>query len=315
MSSVYGIPNLSHPTRPGVRPPPPTHRPGDPREYWYEKGKNGDTLTPINHTVLPLPQPQDAHREDDGEEPADGKRQWHIPDFALCACPQPTEFTVLAGGPTRLRIGIDFLIPSLPEKKAIVPVIIEVKAQSTNDIDQIKFRLGAAHHQLEEQASYTFADFPWQNEVIAIAGCGIYWTWKLPTRDDVGSGSGSPYVLSGSDADDIDRDLPFMLGTEPSNKEISQLLEMVSQTVEEQGWELDDPIEQQGEDFKVCWEIMVKAIDSARRERGGSGGGGTRGGYQGGGDSRHGDGRKGDGTRDEGEDGISGGNPRKRRLR
>jgi hypothetical protein len=79
----------------------------------------------------------------------------------LCESENPTTFEING--------------PSLLVEEAIVPVIIEVKAQTSNRPSDVYRALRDASDQLSGQAAFLFNDFERAQEVVAIAGAGLYW--------------------------------------------------------------------------------------------------------------------------------------------
>ncbi|KAF9648725.1 hypothetical protein BDM02DRAFT_3128825 [Thelephora ganbajun] len=223
----------------------------------------------------PSSQHQDTNKEDYKEDLTKTHRKWHIPDFTLLASPDPRGFESLIS--TTFAKPSNIYVPQLPEKKVIVPMIIEVKAQSTNSLNGITAQLGIAHAQLHRQVAYLFSDFPWQTEVIAITGCGMYWMWWRFTTSGIQSHKGSPYIPSSSEeqvvqAPGLDT-VPFIIGTKTSDSEILKLQRMVSQKVEAQKWELHSNIEQQGVDLEEYWQCLHSRYKATvRGDRDGSGG-------------------------------------------
>ena len=164
--------------------------------------------------------------------------------------------------PTLVRI----LVPSLPERTAIIPVVIEVKKQHSNNLSHILASLEAVELQLEEQLRFMFSDFPWQTEAIAIAGVGMYWLWWKAYRSNYDIEEGSSYVPESSDSD-IGRTrtqhtgraaIPFILGTKTSDNEISKLQKMIGQMVDDRKWESNDDqyTEHQGKDLEEHWQSL-----------------------------------------------------------
>lgn len=110
------------------------------------------------------------------------QHQWRIPDFAVLTSPHPMQTTILVGD--LLNPPADILVSLLPENTAIIPAIIEIKTQASNDIISVMTTLTTTQAQLEGQVQHFFSNFPWQTKAITIAGVGFYWLWWEILRCD-----------------------------------------------------------------------------------------------------------------------------------
>ena len=175
---------------------------------------------------------------------------------------------------------MDILVPSLPDRKIIVPVIIEVKPQHTNDIPSVNLKLESTRLQLMEQGSYLFADFPWQKEVIIIAGVGFYWFWWRVSESDCALSFDRAPAPPGDEGKSKPRPeprwaeamTPFILGTKTSDAEISSLQAAAREMVDQEGWEQSDPyVEVQGGDRGVSLQAYLGFLASLDRKWEGEG--------------------------------------------
>ncbi|KAJ7580219.1 hypothetical protein C8J56DRAFT_962558 [Mycena floridula] len=81
-----------------------------------------------------------------------------------------------------------------PETSPWIPVIVEIKRRTRQDIVGVKKAedlspengeyLRKASKQAENQANYLFQSYPQQPKVLAIAGVGDIWTWRMCVRGD-----------------------------------------------------------------------------------------------------------------------------------
>jgi len=221
----------------------------------YNPETNETTLEEI--PTFPTP-PQETEQETTIKE----YREWRIHDFVLVVSQYPRAEILLTAVSENVKVEI--ASPVLSRKEVIIPVIIEVKGQHSNHPFDISRRLMKAEKQLLQQAGFLFSDFDWLQEVIAIAGVGLYWWWfKIPRPPAAprGQGPDDDYEFQGhpssdSNSSDISTSLPpivdlpsntsvhvdhppnqapppiahrtpFVIGTEESAREVSKVKAMV----------------------------------------------------------------------------------------
>ena len=111
---------------------PSIHRPDDPREYLFKQNTLGENaFTPVDTDAAykaQLAQEKVQPAEEDEEVDEIGTR----PDFVVLATPYPTKSKDLVGKASIPLVRI--LVPSLPDRTAIIPVVIEVKKNSIRTI-------------------------------------------------------------------------------------------------------------------------------------------------------------------------------------
>ena len=197
------------------------------------------------------PPPPEMERE----TPVKEYREWRIPDIALVVSQDTGAKVFLTWALSNVKVEIT--APALSEGDATIPVIIEVKGQRSDDPFYVLRTLVKVELQLQRQAGFLFSDFKLLQEVVAIAGVGLYWRWSKITRastsscgqssDDgyefrghPSSDSGNPSSDPGADFDPLlDQDpppttdrTPFIIGTEGSTQEVLKLKTMVQEIAE-----------------------------------------------------------------------------------
>lgn len=173
-------------------------------------------------------------------------REWRIPDFSLLVSRYYGKEIVLTGKTKNVQVEITS--PVSLEKEATVPVIIEIKRRRSDDPSVNIQTLMKTDQQLLQQAEFLFSDFERLQEVIAIAGVGLYWWWFKIPRPPRGQDPGDDYVFAGhpssdsGDSSDVDTNhpptrvyhnprIPFVIGTKESTKEVLRVKAAVQEMV------------------------------------------------------------------------------------
>ena len=112
------------------------------------------------------PSPPETERETSVKE-------YRVPDITLVVSQPPTADIILAWAMEEVEVKIT--APVFSAKEATVPVIIEVNGRRFDDPLYTMRALVKVEDQLLHQAGFLFSDFESLEEVIAIAGVGIYW--------------------------------------------------------------------------------------------------------------------------------------------
>ena len=238
--------------------------------------KTGKTTT-IEIEAFPTP-PREMKQEASVKE----YRTWRIPDIALLVSQYPRANIALAGYTEDAEIKITTAV--LLGKEAIVPVIIEVKGQQSDNPFDILRALTRAEGQLLEQARFLFSHFEWLREVVAIAGVGLYWRWfKIPRSHTSCSGWDSDeYKFQGDPSCDSDNPsstgagtspppdhmpplvtcaIPFIVGTEEPTQEVLKVKAMV-QTIAEDGLKVvPAPVRKPVKDDTADYYELLRTFD------------------------------------------------------
>jgi len=181
-------------------------------------------------------------------------REWRIPDFSLLVGRYYGKEIVLTGKTKNVQVEITS--PVSLEREATVPVVIEIKRRRSDDPSVIIQTLVRMDQQLLQQAEFLFSDFERLQEVIAIAGVGLYWWWFKIPRPPRGQNPGDDYVFAGhpssdsGNSSDVDTNpapttaassssirvyhnprIPFVIGTKESTNEVLRVKAAVQEMV------------------------------------------------------------------------------------
>lgn len=249
--------HVNFPQQPGV---PPQHIPTTMRTHDPRTSKT--TLGKVE--TFPPPEGSKAHIKE--------YRRWLIPDFSLVVSRPHEEEATFTFNEVVEDWKVEITGPALSGEEVIVPLIVEVKAQRSDDPYRIMQTLMDAEAQLRKQAQFVFSQFDSEllQDVIAIAGVGLYWLWfKIPRSSTLPhhQGPNEEFQPQGHlSPDSVDPPLgqaqttPFIIGTEESVKAVLEVRAMVQEVVRQCLLEVtsvpDDPEDPLGNNTADYYEFL-----------------------------------------------------------